>query len=283
VRNKRVLALTLSLVVAGTIAGTAIARTNPGSISLSGSDAVNHSGAIDWTWRSGSYVKSSSRISLQQLSDGAWQTFAAGIAITRGSYTWDTTATPDGDYAVRAIVDRTTVRSGSLPFTVDHTAPEVRITRPSSGDVIVDDEQRAAFAVVVGRTTLVSDARDGGTDIASVVWSLDGIDIANGMTAVYDFSVAKPGQHTLTATATDGAGNMSEVSITVVSAPGSSALDAVPRPDPSSLPSPDPSNPPTVPAAGTPTPPAVPTPGAPTPPAVPAPGTPTPPAVPPSP
>jgi hypothetical protein len=244
--NKK-LALTVALAVA-IVGGAAVAMagTSPGTISLRAQNAVKDTATIDWTWRAGSSVRSTSKVDILKLEGSTWRALATGIAITRGTYSWDTSVARDGAYTLRAVIQRTSVRSGTLPVMVDNTDPTVHIVKPSAGGVIVDDEQKASAAIVAGMSSLVADANDYGSGIASVEWTLDDTtEIPGGATTEYDFSTVKPGPHTLAVTATDAAGNTSSDSVQIVALPGPSVASGV-TPEPSDVPV-DPSNPPTVP------------------------------------
>lgn len=219
---------------------------SPGSITLTSptrEQATRGDVEISWTWRSGKVVKSTSKVDLAVTQNGySWYTIAVGLPIRTGEGSWSTGTWLDGVYAVRATVSRTTIKSIVSPMFVDNTAPEVRISRPAEGEVLVENERTAFFAAVVGTARLEAEAHDDLTGIAKVRWLLDDVEIGATNPHTYNFSKV-PGRHILLAEATDGAGNTDTHSITLIVAPGPSASDGA-VPDPDELPAPDPSNPP---------------------------------------
>lgn len=227
---------------------------------------------ISWSWKGGNRVNSRSVVYFQASPDQyRWYTVRSWVPIRDGSTVWDTTGWPEGTYALRGIVHRTWVRDVVGPIVVDRTAPKARITRPSEGDVIVEDTVRIYGTLVVGTTTLEADSFDYGTGVQSLVWELNGEEIGRGSPFRYNFGLSA-GRHTLTATATDGAGNTSSHSVSLIAGPGPSLvaekLPEIPegpevptlpegpgQPDPSTIPDPRgqvPSEQPTPPAAPTP-------------------------------
>lgn len=224
----------------------AIAAGRPGTITLTtpvSQSAIHKTVDVNWSWRTGTGVRSTSRVDVLISPNGfAWSVLATSLPIRSGTWSWDTTLVPNLPYALQVHVMGTTIKSVQSPIVVDNAAPEVQITRPAQGDVVVDDQTVAQGAVVVGTSTLVAKARDDQTGIASVSWFLDAAQIATGTTASYNFS-SSPGPHTLTATATDGAGNTASTQITIYALPSSKVTEGPPPQAP-----------------GAPTPPAVPNP-----------------------
>lgn len=255
VKRIRFAALVIAVVGAvSTMVPAAVA--SPGTITLTSptrQQAAKGDLEVSWVWRGGTVVKSTSKVDLAVTQNGiSWYTIKAQLPIRTGTFTWNTTTWPDGVYAVRATVYKTTVKSVISPFMVDNTAPQVRVTRPAEGEVLVENERTIFFAIVVGTATLEADARDALSGVETVRWYLDDEEIGTGTPLDYNFST-HPGRHTLKAEAVDRAGNTSTHEITMLVAPGPSASDAVtppeevPLPDPSDLPA-DPGPLPTLPA-----------------------------------
>jgi hypothetical protein len=179
---------------------------------------------IAWNWQSGSKVTSGSAVYFQASPDGyRWFPIKTGVPIRSGETDWDTTGWPEGFYSVRGVVHRTLIMDVVDPIVVDRTAPGVRITKPSEGDVWVEDTIRVYGTAVVGTTTLEADTHDYGTGVETLVWTLNGEEIGRGSPYTYNFSL-NPGRHTLTATATDHAGNESSHSILLIAGPGPSLV-----------------------------------------------------------
>lgn len=254
VKRIRFAALVIAAVGAvSTMVPAAVAR--PGTLTLTSptrQQAVRGEVDVTWVWRSGTAVKSTSKVDLAVTQNGVtWYTIGAGLPIRSGEYTWDTGTWPDSIYAVRATVSRTTVKSVVSPMFVDNTAPQVRVTRPAEGEVLVENERMIFFAAVVGTARLEADASDALSGVDKVRWLLNDEEIGVGTPFDYNFST-KPGRHQLTAEATDKAGNTATHEITLIVAPGPSAAEGapdpgdVPIPDPDELPDPGPL--PTLPA-----------------------------------
>jgi hypothetical protein len=204
----------------------AFSATTSGSITMvspSSGDAVRLDTPIEWSWKRGDYVRTTSRVDVYFSRNLLqWTTLAKSVPIMNGSYLWNTKNHVDGYYFVRVVVSGTTIRSTSGMFLVDNTNPVVEITRPATGQVIVEDET-PSFAVVAGSTTLVADPRDSFSGIESVTWLLEDEQIGTGVSYTHNFN-DDPGQHELTAVATDRAGNTASASIDLVALPGPSAV-----------------------------------------------------------
>ena len=266
----RSLAAVLAVAIGLMMAIPAFSATGNGSIkltSLTANEALHQTVPVSWVWRSGTYVKSTSLVNVQISPNGfSWITIGKNVKITAGNVNWVTDSAtvhwPDAPYAVRVVVITTVpINSMVSPVFVDNTAPEVEITNPKQGAVIVDDAATPYPNVIAGAATLKSKASDNFTGVSKVEWFLDGTDATNkigeGLQYTYNFGSA-PGQHTIYAIATDAAGNTSQDSIGIVALPGPSTVTSgqvpgvpspdpgtvtslVPTPDPSTLPSPDPS------------------------------------------
>ena len=137
--------------------------------------------------------------------DGA----VAGTATTDGSGTWTftTAALADGSHTVSATatdaVGNLSPASATINFTVDVTAPATpTITAPSSGSITADNTPAISGTSEAGATVTVSiDGAAAGTATAngSGVWTFGSTTLADG-------------PHTVSATATDAVGNLSQVS-----------------------------------------------------------------------
>ena len=240
----RTLAISLAMAAGLLAASPAFSASTPGSVAIqspASGDATSQTVTVRWAWRSGKSVTSTSRVDVQATINGVfWNTIAPNVPIRNGSVDWDTRGWPDFPYGLRIAVRNTTVKSPVVsPIIVDNTAPSVAITRPREGDVIVDDETVASFAVVAGSATLEAQAQDSLSGVEVVEWMLDENSIGQGSSLPYDFSVT-PGQHTLTALATDRAGNSASTSISILVLPGLGALDPITGLLPSDQPSPNP-------------------------------------------
>jgi hypothetical protein len=233
----------LVVAVIGTAASMVPAAViSPGSITLTSpqrQEATRSDITVAWTWRSGSAVRSTSAVDFFVTQNGlAWYTIKVKVPVRSGSFSWNTRAWPDGVYAMRATVSGTSVKSIVSPFVIDNTAPEVRISRPAEGEVLVENERTVFFAAVVGTARLEADARDGLSGVQTVTWYLDDEQIGTGTPYDYNFSM-HPGNHVLKAEAVDRAGNAATHEISIIVIPGPSAADGV-VPKPSDVPIPDP-------------------------------------------
>jgi membrane peptidoglycan carboxypeptidase len=126
--------------------------------------------------------------------------------------TWDTTAQPDGLYAMRLIVLREDQQFDStiLQVTVDNTPPQAAVTYPTAGQAIAAGERLVNFqaaasdAVGLDRVEWVLDAKVlAGSNAADALTGGQGSTFSQPWTAV-------KGQHTLLLRAYDLAGNSSE-------------------------------------------------------------------------
>jgi hypothetical protein len=270
--NRIRIAAVAAVLLVGLFGGPIVkaATTFPGSITLTAPVARSfNSGTVQvlWSWRSGTSVKSTSTVDLEFTQNGLfWFPIRMAAPIRWGGAQWVTStptlALPDGTYALRVTVRGTSIKSTLGPIIVDNTPPEVEITSPAPTDVAVDDVNVGETAlgssprIVVGIKTLAADATDSISGIASVAWRLDtacdvedGVDLATGNPAQYDFSAAiaagtiDPGQHQLYACVTDGAGNVGTDMVDVIILPGPSITNGSPSvPDPTQTlpPVPDP-------------------------------------------
>lgn len=223
--KKAMLVATVAMALAPSV--SSMAARSPGSIRLL--DPVTRAAYSDhvpfsWTFRPGTKVKTGSSIYFQASTDQyRWRTLGPRVAIRSGAYLWDTAAWPEGTYWVRSVVQSTLISSQVGPIVVDRTNPLANITRPSEGDVIVEDLAEVYAAVVVGTTTLEADAFDSGSGIDEVTWFLDDAEIGTGSPFEYNFSM-EPGQHVLTVEVTDNAGNTGTHSVELIAGPGPSLV-----------------------------------------------------------
>jgi hypothetical protein len=269
-KTGRYLAATIAIVAGLSMAVPAIGATGPGTIRITSpvrDQTVKGTVPIQWSFKSGDYVKTTSRVIAEISPNGfTWTVLASNVRITAGGVNWNTTVWPSQAYAIRVGVVGTTIKAIQSPVLVDNIQPDVRITNPTQGSVIIEDQPTATPGVIVGTATVRAVATDNMTkaNAMRVAWFLDSTDAdaklpdsvpcADAVSAclTYNFG-SDPGQHTLIAVATDIAGNTSQTSIEILSVPGPSTLaeGGVPSPDPSSLPpvpEPDPSSLPPVPS-----------------------------------
>lgn len=153
---------------------------------------------------------------------------ALGGPLTAPPYqiSWDTSAASDGSHTLTAIAtDPSGNRATSAPVTVTvsnnppppSSPPSVSITAPANG------------ATLSGLVTVSADASENGGQITQVQFQLDGNALAAPLTQSpyqisWDTTTASNGTHTLTAIATDSAGN------TVTSAPVTITVSNGPAP-----------------------------------------------------
>ncbi len=160
--------------------------------------------------------------SVQFQLDGA----SLGAPVTASPYasSWDTTATTGGSHTLTALATDAagnTTTSTAVTVTVDNTPPTVAITAPANG-------------ADVGRTVNVTANASDNVSVASVLFQLDGVNLGAPVTASpYTFSwnttTATGGTHTLTAVASDAAGNTTTstaVTVTVDNTPPTVAITA---------------------------------------------------------
>lgn len=240
----RKIATLVAVLAVALVAVPAFSATSPGSIAITSPKAGTADAetvSIEWVWKAGSAVSSLSKVDVQATVNGVvWRTVSSAVPIRLGTAAWDTKTWPDYTYALRVVVQKTTVKSAVVsPVLVDNTAPDVRITRPEEGQVLVEDEPAVQSAVVIGTATLEADARDALSGVEKVEWILDDAKIGEGAQFTYNFS-SQPGQHVLTAVATDRARNSASFSISLIALPGPSV--AGPLPVPSDAPNPVPSD-----------------------------------------
>lgn len=137
-----------------------------------------------------------------------------GSLVTTAPYTlnWLTTAVADGLHSLTAIARDATgnhTTSVAVSVTVDNTAPTVAVTSPAAS---------AHARGTVGLTVAASD----NNAVASIQYKLDGTNLGSPVTATpfsasWDSTTAADGSHTLTAVATDTAGNATtSAGVTVV-------------------------------------------------------------------
>ena len=150
---------------------------------------------------------------------------ALGTPVTQSPYqiSWDTTAVSNGSHTLTAVAtnnsgDSTT--STPVTITVSNTStpppPTVAITSPADG------------ATVAGSVTVSATASDSGGSITQVQFQLDGSNLGQPVTQPpyqthWDATAASNGSHTLTAIATNNAGESttsSPVTVTVANGVG---------------------------------------------------------------
>jgi hypothetical protein len=147
---------------------------------------------------------------------GTWATIAVDTTAPFAT-SLDTTTLSDGSYDLRSVAtdDATPVTSNVRTTLVDNTSPAGAVTIPVAG------------ATIGGPTlSLHASAADGGSDVSSVQFRVDGTSVATVTSAPWaaswDASSTSSGAHALTAVVTDAAGNTfttANVSVTVDSTP----------------------------------------------------------------
>ncbi|MDY7076208.1 MAG: Ig-like domain-containing protein [Chloroflexota bacterium] len=131
---------------------------------------------------------------------------------------WDSSAVGDGPHTISATATDTADQTGddSIGVTVDNTPPTVSITSPTDGEI------------VAGTIAVTADANDATTEVTQVEFFVDGgsigvdTDGSDGWSVSWDTTGASDGNHTLSATATDGVGltgDSAGVGITVDNTP----------------------------------------------------------------
>lgn len=253
--KKALLFATIALAVAPSV--SSMAARSQGAIRLL--DPVTdtaYSSLVPFAWDfdPGTKVKTNSIVYLQASTDGyRWRTIsgAARLPIRNGAFMWDASEWPEGTYMVRSVVQKTLIASKVGPIIIDRTAPRATITRPSEGNVIVEDLAELSSAVVVGTTTLEADTFDAGSGVSDVEWFIDGNPVGTGNPYEYNFSL-NAGPHTLKAIVSDHAGNDYSTEISVIAGPGPSLVAGELPVDPDALPIDDPTLPEDVPPGGLP-------------------------------
>jgi len=133
-----------------------------------------------------------------------------GEDTTAYAISWDTTVA-DGPHTITATATDTIEQtdSNSISVTVDNTPPTVSITSPADG------------ATVSGTIDVKVDASDATSGVAQVEFFVNGASIGvdtngdDGWSVSWDTTTVTNDSHTLTATATDAAGNAASDSVTV--------------------------------------------------------------------
>jgi len=124
------------------------------------------------------------------------------------SFNWDTTTCTNGSHSIKAVAVDAANNSASSTISVtvsngDTIPPTISLLSPPSSS---------------GSVTLTANASDN-VGVASVTFTVDGTQIANDVaspyTATWNTTTAANGNHTVTATARDAAGNSASASITV--------------------------------------------------------------------
>ncbi|MGE5625135.1 MAG: beta strand repeat-containing protein [Bacillota bacterium] len=164
--------------------------------------------------------------SMQFKLDGA--NLGAADTVAPYSVSWDTTTATNGSHTLTAVVTDAGGNSAtSSPVTVtvsngsvDTTPPAVTLTTPAAG------------ATVSGTVTVSANATDN-TSVASVQFRLDGADLGAALTTSpyhvsWDTTTAANGSHTLTAVATDPAGNSATATPVAVTVSNHSGGDITP-------------------------------------------------------
>ena len=146
-----------------------------------------------------------------------------GAAVTQAPYqiTWDSTSAANGTHTLTAIATDScghTANSSAVSVTVSNTPPPpvVSIASPTNG------------ATVSGSVTVSANATDNGGQITQVQFQLDGNNLGAAVTQspyemTWDTTAVANGSHTLTAVATNNAGESTTSSPVTVTVSNSSA------------------------------------------------------------
>ena len=154
-----------------------------------------------------------------RLFDSGVPGIGGAAADATGHWTARTTSLADGVHLVSAAaVDQAgdmSACSAALALRVDGTVPSVSLTAPAAG------------ATVAGTVALDASAADAGSGVAKVDFQVDGVTKSTDSSSPYGYdwgsgSVAN-GAHTLTALATDVAGNTASVQVAVTVQNGAGA------------------------------------------------------------
>jgi hypothetical protein len=127
------------------------------------------------------------------------------------SYSWNTAPAGNGTHTITAIATDTpgNTASASVSITIDHTPPTVSVTTPLAG---------AALSNTVNLTANATD----NVAVAGVQFQLDGVNLGSAVTGAgpaysYSWNTTSTGNgsHTISAVATDTAGNTATTSVSI--------------------------------------------------------------------
>jgi hypothetical protein len=139
------------------------------------------------------------------------------------TYSWDTTGLTDGPHTIgaKATVDSQTIFSAPITINVDHTAPSVEMTTPSTGatDVVLRAPITITFSEPMAASSLSSSSvtlKVGGAAVATTVTlSADGTVATIAIDDLTAFALPSTFAVTLASTITDLAGNTLSPPLTV--------------------------------------------------------------------
>ena len=155
--------------------------------------------------------------------------YFGGASPSNGTWTIVGTVPSDGAYALQSSstdeASNVSPNSSAVTITVDSAPPTSSLTSPASG------------AVVSGTVNVAASASDTGSGVSSVAFQVDSVTKQTNTAAPYTYAWnttgVTNGQHTLTETTTDVAGNTSTSSVTVdvengtgATAPGAPTLSS---------------------------------------------------------
>ena len=148
---------------------------------------------------------------------GSGSRYFGGTSLSNGTWSLVGSVPGDGVYALQASAvdeaNNASPLSTALTVTVDSTPPASALTSPATG------------ATVSGTVNAAATASDSGSGVASVAFAVDGVtkatDTASPYTYAWNTTTVANGQHTVTETATDVAGNKTTSSVTVTVQNGS--------------------------------------------------------------
>ena len=160
------------------------------------------------------------RLQFRTPADSTWRWLIPGPGgaepLTKTEYDWNTDGIPDGLYIVRVTVsdERTQPRERALSSTFD------------SVPLLVDNGKPEVEGIAVNYPVVTGKARDDGSAIAQLEYSLDGGEpqliaptdgIADDLVEAFSFRLPplSKGPHALTIRATDGADNVGAAQLTI--------------------------------------------------------------------
>ena len=238
-------ALDISALSTGTHTLTAVATDNAGNVTTSsarpfkvgiGPPAATWTTPPDWSYARGTAIVTASvtggtaPMTVSFKVDGTKTSVPTSVNGSAYTFTWDTTKVLAGTHSLTVSVTDSQNRSATSPtlhITVDNTAPTVSVLSPTAGSYASGTLSAQAHASDAYGVKTVQFAVDG-TPVGTAVTQPD---TSGGYTysASLDISNLTGGTHTVTATATDNAGNVSTsapVSFSVGTAPATVSLTA---------------------------------------------------------
>jgi hypothetical protein len=155
------------------------------------------------------------RLAFREENEAVWRPLGGPDPLQKAEYDWNTEAIPDGLYTVRVVTsdERSRPRAEALESTF------------VSPPLLIDNRKPEVLALEVHYPQVAGRARDTGSNISEVEFSVDGGDwqLVPPSDGIFDDRVEpfafrlptlEPGPHTVTVRAWDGADNVGAASIT---------------------------------------------------------------------